>query len=111
MKKILAGSALWLFPAIALAQTIESALGRLQNIIGLLTPMAVAIALLFFFYGLAKYILNAGDEDKKKAGRSIMVWGVIALFVMVSVWGLVRIIGQTFGVTKGGSITVPLVPR
>ena len=41
-----------------------------------------------------------------------MIWGVIALFVMVSVWGLVGFIGNAIGVTPGaaGTPTIPTVP-
>jgi hypothetical protein len=72
------------------------ALVEIGNIISGIIPIIVALALLFFFFGLAKYILSAGDEEKKSQGRSIMIWGIIALFVMVSVWGLVRLVQETF---------------
>jgi len=39
-----------------------------------------------------------------------MIWGLVALFVMVSVWGLVRFIGDAVGVDQGGDIEVPTVP-
>lgn len=47
------------------------------------------LCLLVFVYGLAKFIFNSGDEDKVDEGKQLMFWGVIALFVMVSVWGLI----------------------
>jgi hypothetical protein len=39
-----------------------------------------------------------------------MIWGIVALFVMVSVWGLVRFIGNAFNIEQGGSANVPTVP-
>ncbi len=72
----------------------------------------MTLALIFFFWGLAKYILSAGDEEKKTEGRNIMIYGVIALFVMVSVWGLTTLLGNTFGVTGGGAPdSAPLIPH
>lgn len=47
------------------------------------------LALLAFFWGLMKFISKAGDEKSHAEGKSLMVWGLIALFVMVSVWGIV----------------------
>jgi hypothetical protein len=44
------------------------------------------------------YVLAAGDEEKKGKGRSIMIWGVIAIFVLVATWGIVRLIADVFGV-------------
>jgi hypothetical protein len=39
-------------------------------------------------------------EEKRKAGKSFMIWGLIALFVMVSIWGLVGVLSNTFGINK-----------
>jgi hypothetical protein len=111
MKKFIIGSALLLTPAIALAQTLDSILSRIGGLINAATPIVVALALLYFFWGLATYILSAGNDEKKSEGRNIMIWGVIALFVMVSVWGLVAIIAQLFGITPGGTIGIPFIQR
>ncbi len=73
----------------------------LKDFGGLITkaiPIVFALGLLFFFYGMALYIFRAGDESKAKEGKSIMIYGVIALFVMVSVWGLVKFIGDNLGI-------------
>lgn len=116
MKKLYAGLSLALLtPALALAQIgSDSDLGgartfveSLGEIVNLLIPIAFAAALLFFFWGLAKYILAAGNEEAKEAGKNIMIWGVLALFVMASVWGLVAFIGDFLGVEQGGNAPVP----
>lgn len=61
---------------------LASALGILDEII---IPIVFALALVYFFYGVAKYIKS---EDKAK-GREIMTWGVVAIAVMSSIWGIV----------------------
>jgi len=43
----------------------------------------VAGSLLVFVWGVAKFILSAGDEKKVAEGKTLMFWGVVALFVMV----------------------------
>lgn len=98
-----------LTPAIALAADLDSVLDTMGDLIGTATPIVVALALLYFFYGLAKYILNSSDEEKKDEGKSIMIWGIIALFVMVSVWGLVNILANTFEVNNNSTIDIPSV--
>jgi hypothetical protein len=55
-----------------------------------------SLAFLAFFWGIAKYIFSAGDEQKKASGKDVMLYGLIALFVMVSVWGLIGILRNTF---------------
>lgn len=62
-----------------------------------LIPIAFALGLLFFFWGMAQYIFKAGDEKAKTEGRNRMVQGVIALFVMTMVWGLVYLLGSIVG--------------
>src|SRR3989344_956700 len=109
IKKIIA-AVLALTPSFAFAAGLDNVLLTIQRLLNLATPIVVALALLYFFWGLANYILSAGDTEKREEGRNIMIWGVIALFVMVSVWGLVRVIGDTFGIQEGGSIFIPTVP-
>ena len=57
-----------------------------------LIPLMAGLALLVFFYGLFQSIAKAGDKAGVEAGKNLMVWGVIALFVMLSAWGLVKFI-------------------
>ncbi|MFA5838391.1 MAG: pilin [Candidatus Paceibacterota bacterium] len=115
MKKIstiLAGLS-FMFPMVSLAATggtdLTSLILKVSDWIQLLTPIVIALALLYFFYGLARYILNAGNEEKKAEGKNIMIYGIIALFVMVSVWGLVSILVTTLGITTGGTENLPFV--
>ena len=65
-----------------------------QSIIPLLITLSVA----FFIWGVGQYMLNANDSTKREEGRKFMVWGIIALFVIVSIWGLIKILTGTFGI-------------
>lgn len=109
----------FIIAAIAFAPVVVFAQGELSNLNGLLRgignlvstalPIVIAIALLAFFWGLVKFIF-AGEEGKKE-GKSLMIWGLVALFVMVSVWGLVRFIGNALGITATPNPdAVPTVP-
>jgi len=114
MKKILTGAViLSAMPLFAYAQgTITNIDGLIETLIGwveLLVPFLITLATLFFFWGLAKFILNAGDEEARKQGKDIMIWGVVAFFVMVSFWGLVGFIGSTLGLEDAVIIDAPSV--
>jgi hypothetical protein len=62
-------------------------------------PLIFALAGLMFIWGVVNFfILNADEEAKRAQGKQFMIWGIVALAVMLSVWGLVHILGVTFGV-------------
>ena len=73
----------------------------------ILSPLVFTLALLLFFWGLVKYIWSTGTE--KEQGKSIMIWGVIALFVMTSIWGITTFLGQELGVTPVTNMTIPTI--
>ena len=78
------------------------------NFIGLLTPLLVAVSLLVFFWGIARFILAAGDEKKVEEGKKLLIWGSIGLFVIASLWGIIQILsGSLFG---SSPIGIPLLP-
>jgi len=112
MKKVLVLSAfvLVLAPFIAHGQNFEGINGiveGIQAVIKALLPIVGALALLYFFWGLAKFILAAGDEEAREKGKSIMIWGIVALFIIVSVWGLVAWLGTLLGIEAGSNVTIP----
>jgi hypothetical protein len=72
------------------------------NIInGTLVPVVFAVAFIVFIWGVFRFfIVGAHDEEAKKSGKSLMLYGLIGFFVMVSVWGLVNILKGSFGTTN-----------
>lgn len=116
MNKIIYG-AMSLVPVLALANNGNVTLSNLTGfvnqagaILKLLIPMAFALAILFFFYGVAKYIGKAGDPKAQEEGKNIMIYGVIGIAVMASVYGIVAYLQNTIGITPGqNSITPPTV--
>jgi hypothetical protein len=65
-------------------------------------PLIFALATAMFIWGLVKFLfINAGEEAKREQGRQFMIWGVIALAVMLSVWGLVGVLRSSFGFGAG----------
>ena len=104
MKIFFALSVLLVMPLLAAAQTIDTVLRTFTDILNLAIPVVIALAVLYFFWGLAQYILAQGSEDKRKEGLNIMIWGIIALFVMVSVWGLIALLQDTFDIQNSNPI-------
>lgn len=71
--------------------------GLVTDLIGLLTIIIFVLTMLVFFWGLIKNILLKGAEPENlKAGKSIMLWGIIVLVIMVSIWGILSLLQMTF---------------
>ncbi|OHA33956.1 MAG: hypothetical protein A2928_02460 [Candidatus Taylorbacteria bacterium RIFCSPLOWO2_01_FULL_45_15b] len=77
-------------PRRAGAAGLFDSLREFQNLLSLLIPISFMLALIFFFWGVVKFIASAGSEEAKTEGKNIMVWGVVVLFIMSSVWGIVE---------------------
>lgn len=105
MKKIsvpLSYVSLWvvaIVPQISFAafDRIKSLLRDFKSVLDLLIPIIFALALIFFFYGLAQFIRSVSDKTIAE-GKNKMIWGIIALFVMISIWGIIRYIGDSVGI-------------
>lgn len=90
---------------------VSDLVGNIGELINLLVPIVFTLALLFFFWGLARFILSSGEEKEKSKG--IMIWGIVALFIMSSVWGITAYIGSALGVGENvaGPNTSNLLPK
>jgi len=66
-----------------------------------LNPIIVllfAVALLVFAWGILLLIAQAGNEEQRKKGKQALEWGFKGLFVMISVYGILNIVLNTFGI-------------
>ena len=85
---------------IAEASAISDLVGRVnQAILGPIMQLLFALAFIYFIYGVAKYFLNPLDTEGRADGRQHVMWGLIGLFIMFSVYGIIRLVLGTFGVS------------
>jgi hypothetical protein len=102
MKKYIEKAILFVLPFLPVsfvyAQTkdFKSFAGRVVELLNQVSAFLMSLALLVFIIGVIRFIASAGDDKSRADGRQMMVWGTIALFVMVGVWGLVALINTTF---------------
>ena len=98
MKKIIA-SIVTLAPSIALAQPItdiNSLTYKLTNLGNTFIQILIAFAVIIIIYNVVRYILKSdAPEERATIGKSIL-WSIVGLFVILSIWGLVRILTNTF---------------
>lgn len=73
--------------------------GVVAQIIGsinVVIPVLITIALVFFLWGILRYVYKVGNAHSKESDRQIFLWGLLALFCMVSVWGIVSVLCLQF---------------
>jgi Type IV secretion system pilin len=97
MKKIITLLAVFA-PSVAFAQAItdiNSLTYKLTNLGNTFIEILIAFSVIFIIYSVVIFIMHSDSEDKGKyQGR--VIWGVVGLFVILSIWGLVRILTNTF---------------
>jgi hypothetical protein len=110
LQKISIGTLGLLTPAFAFAAVDTGGLSNLLNDIGGLfnqvVPLLIGLAVIAFLWGIVMYLFG---KDKDGA-KTFMLWGIIAIAVMVSIWGLVGILQSTLGVdgdTDAQSVEIP----
>ena len=69
--------------------------------------LLIALAVVFFLYGILKYIGSGDDEESRGKSKNVMIYGIIGLFVMVSFWGIVNILINTFELDTAPYVQVP----
>lgn len=63
-----------------------------------IVPLFYTLAFLLFIIGMVRFFFLGGEEGREK-GRQFMLWGIIGFVVMFSVWGIVRLLLATLGVS------------
>ena len=66
-------------------------------IINPLIMFLFALAVVYFVYGLVQYLMSPDNEEIKKNSKQHMLWGIIGLFIMVAVFGILNLITNTLG--------------
>ncbi|MEX0931290.1 MAG: hypothetical protein WDZ88_00910 [Candidatus Paceibacterota bacterium] len=62
---------------------------------GIVNPtflLMTVFALVYFLWGVMKFVLNMDNETERDTGKRHMVWGIVGLTIMVSVWGIINVI-------------------
>ncbi len=69
----------------------------LSDIVTPIVYFLFALAVVYFLWGMIKFLQNADDAEGRKEGQSHMVWGIVGLFIMLSARGIINVILSTLG--------------
>jgi len=101
---------IYAFPVLVLAQgggitSLQSLLNFAMSYITILTRIVVVLGTIFFFWGMALFILHAEEEDKEEDKKK-MFWGLIVITVMFAIWGIIKFLQVSlFGTVVPGAPT------
>jgi len=86
-------------------------INAIAYVVGLIIPILIGVALIFFFIGLIQYVRNSGKKGHEE-GRKTMIAGIVSLFIMVSVWGIIQFGQAALGINGNSNSAqhAPYVP-
>jgi len=91
------------------AETLMYILCRASLLLNTVVPILITLGVVYFIYGIISYAI-AKDEEAKTSGRQAAITGLIVLLVITSIWGLVNILRNTFGISiTNTAISVPCI--
>ena len=68
-----------------------------ENIVLPAVSFIFVLAILVFIWGVFGFFINSGDEKKREVGRDHILWGTIGIAIMISVYGIIRLVANTVG--------------
>ena len=97
-------------PLVAQAQGLDRLITVATDLINFALAILIGIAIIAFFWGLLRYLLSAKGGPEQNKASMLMVWGLVAIFVMLSIFGIVRLMQVTFGLEGASSVEAPAIP-
>lgn len=83
---------------------------QILTTVKILVTVVFVLAVVAFGWGIVQFIFAGGDPAALGKAKSFLLWGVIGIAVMASVFGLTQFLQQYFGVGSGGlNIVAPIV--
>ena len=65
------------------------------EIINPLILLMFGVAMIVFFWGVIQFISSADNDSKRNEGKQHLLWGIIGLFIMVAVYGILNLVIDT----------------
>jgi hypothetical protein len=73
-----------------------SAIGPvITNIVNPIVEVLFAVGIFVFAFGIVEMIIKGDDPEARKKGRYHMLAGALGMFIMLSAWGIIRLIAST----------------
>jgi hypothetical protein len=91
--------------------TIAQLLGKFKLVLDAVVPLIIGLAVVVVLWGIFNYVARGGEEEKRAEGKRFVVYGIVGLFLMTSIWGMVNLLVKTFDLNNTIDTTkIPKVP-
>jgi hypothetical protein len=71
----------------------------ISRVIATLLPAFIGLVIIGFAYGLFIYVKGGAKEQEE--GKKIMIWGTLAVVILLSIYGLAGLFQNIFGASGG----------
>jgi uncharacterized membrane protein len=94
------------------ANSLSGFIGALTNAVNAAVPLLLAVAVVVFIYSVIRYIIGAKSPEDRKKNLSLLIWSVVAIAVILALFGLAQFLVGFFGISTGnGGLTSNDLPR
>ena len=97
------------FSLTAAGTNFKTVIGYVISVLSVLIPILVGAAFIVFFWRLSKFILSSNNQADIAKGKNYMIWGVLALFILITFKTIITLVSQDLGL-NGNSSFFPFLP-
>lgn len=72
----------------------------LSIINSMIIPLLITLGLIFFIWNLSLYVYRSNNEAERAKAKTYMIWSIIAMFLIFSIWGIIVLLRNTVGITN-----------
>ena len=83
-------------PFVAQADTFRDFIADIVGLINVAIPVLITGAIVFYFWNIVSNVFNKDSREAQQKIREIIPWGLLGLFVLLSIWGILNILQNTF---------------
>lgn len=93
---------MWIFSEVAFAASVKDLANKfISQVVNPLIAVLFGIAMIVFIWGVVEFIAKAGSEEARTTGKQHIIWGLVGLAIMISVFGIIEILKNFFLIDVG----------
>lgn len=95
------------FAALAQEDKVSPVANNILAALNVIVTIVFLLAVIVFGWGIVRLIVAAGDPAKIKEAKGFLIWGIVGIAILASIWGIIQFLQQYVGIAPGAN---PLQP-